>query len=312
MADLELYRDTMKTDNLDRLMEEFINTIVDTNRSYSFFVDWEKVRANASKYKVEINILNSLQGSKDLKGDFKALLQKYPEVTPVIPLLVAVRDLRLKVIEDFSASDVNIMQFDFTLKRELSSEEIDRIIRFCEKSGIFYLFEDKHIKNLEDYIFGVEVGMDTNARKNRSGQAMEILLEPEIQRLSKRYSFDVIPQKQFKTLLKDYPQLKIPPELKDRKFDFVFIKGNRAINMEANYYAGSGSKPQEIVDSYINRMNELKTYGWDFIWITDGDGWVAGKNQIRKAFEKQKYVLNINFIRKGMLEAIVKNIFSGE
>ncbi len=204
------------------------------------------------------------------------------------------------------------MEFIFTPREKLSNEEIDSIIKFCEKSGIFYLFEDTHIKNIEDYIFGVEVGMDTNARKNRSGHAMETLLEPEFQRLKEKYGFDMIPQKQFKTLLKEYPYLKIPPELKDRKFDFVFIKGNRTINIEVNYYAGSGSKPQEIVDSYINRMNELKAYGWDFIWITDGDGWTAGKNQIRKAFEKQNYVLNINFIRKGMLEAIVKKIFSGE
>ncbi|GCC11087.1 type-2 restriction enzyme DpnII [archaeon] len=309
MVDMEVYWDTLKIKDSGRLIDEFIKTIVDTNRSYSFFVDWKKVISNAAKYRIEINILNSLLGSGDLKRDIKALLEKYPEVTQVIPILIAVRDLRLKIIEDFSATDVNIVQFDFTPQGKLSEGEIEKIINFCEKCGIFYLFADKHIKNLEDYIFGVEVGMDTNARKNRSGKAMEILLEPEIQRLKEKYSFDIIAQKQFKTIVKRYSNIKIPPELKDRKFDFVFIKGNKAINIEVNYYAGGGSKPQEIVDSYINRKNELKDYGWEFIWVTDGDGWLTGKNQMHKAFEKQEYGLNINFIRKGMLEPIIKKIF---
>jgi len=151
--------------------------------------------------------------------------------------------------------------------------------------------------------------MDTNARKNRSGKAMEMLLAPEMQRLSKKYKFNVLQQKNFKNIEKIHPNIKIPNELKDRKFDFVFIKNKKCVNIEVNYYAGSGSKPQEIVDSYINRMHELKDAGWEFIWITDGDGWLTGKNQIHKAFEKQDYVLNINFVRKGVLEAIIKNIF---
>jgi len=178
MVDMEVYWDTLKIEDSGSVIDEFIKTIVDTNRSYSFFVDWKKVISNAAKYRLEINILNSLLGSGDLKRDLKVLLEKYPEVTQVIPILVAVRDLRLKIIEDFSATDVNIVQFDFTPQGKLSEGEIEKIINFCEKSGIFYLFADKHIKNLEDYIFGVEVGMDTNARKNRSGKAMEILLEP--------------------------------------------------------------------------------------------------------------------------------------
>lgn len=309
MAKAEVYGKALDTEDLDEIVEEFIGSIVDTNRGYNFFVDWNKVINNAKKHRVEINILNSLLGSRNLEDDFRNLLKRYPEVTPVIPILIAVRDLRLKVVEDFSAPDINIMNFDFSPRKELSETEIDKIFHFCKKAGILYLFADKNIRNLEDYVFGVEVGMDTNARKNRSGKAMEMLLEPEIQRLNEKYGFDFISQNRFFKLRDAYPSLNIPAELRDRKFDFVLIKGDRAVNIEVNYYAGGGSKPQEIVDSYINRMNDLKAYDWEFIWVTDGDGWLSGKNQIQKAFVKQDYILNINFIRRGILEAVFDSLF---
>ncbi len=309
MVEIETYSNVWGTNNLDSIMDKFISTLINTNRSYSFFVEWAKVKANAEKYNVEINILNSLVGSENIKVDLRTLLKKYPEVTPVIPLIIAVRELRLKVVEDFSATDVDIKEFLFEKRKSLSEKEIEDIVNFCDKTGLFGIFQNKNIRNLKDYILGVEVGMDTNARKNRSGSAMELILDPVFEKLSKKYKFNIISQKQFKSLSNSYPELLIPTDLKDRKFDYLLIKGKIYINVEANYYAGGGSKPQEIVDSYINRMNELKNSGWHFIWITDGDGWITGKNQIRKAFEKQDYVININFIRKGGLEKIIGSFF---
>ncbi len=309
MVEIEIYSNVWGTNNLDSIVDKFISTLIDTNRSYSFFVEWAKVKANAEKYNVEINILNSLVGSENIKVALRSLLKKYPEVTPVIPLIIAVRELRLKVVEDFSAVDVDIKEFLFEKRKSLSEKEIEDIVNFCDKTGLLRIFQNKNIRNLKDYILGVEVGMDTNARKNRSGSAMELILDPVFEKLSTKYNFNIISQKQFKSLSNSYPELLIPADLKDRKFDYLLIKGKIYINVEANYYAGSGSKPQEIVDSYINRMNELKNSGGHFIWITDGDGWITGKNQIRKAFEKQDYVVNINFIRKGGLEKILSSLF---
>lgn len=309
MVNIELYNEIWSTSDLNSIVDKFISTLIDTNRSYSFFVDWDKIKANVEKYNVEINILNSLVGSENIKNALKSILKKYPEVTPVIPIIIAVRDLRLKIVEDFSATDVDIKEFNFSKRSSLSDKEIDDVINFCEKTGILGIFQNKNIRNLKDYILGVEVGMDTNARKNRSGSAMELILDPIFEKLSKKYGFSIISQKQFKHLSYSYPDLTIPTDLKDRKFDYVLLKGVIHVNIEVNYYAGGGSKPQEIVDSYINRMNELKNSGWNFIWITDGDGWITGKNQIIKAFDKQDYVININFIRKGGLEKIFNSLF---
>lgn len=40
---------------------------------------------------------------------------------------------------------------------------------FCQ-TGLDEIFTNGKITNLHDYVFGVEVGLDTNARKNRSGK----------------------------------------------------------------------------------------------------------------------------------------------
>jgi len=100
-------------------------------------------------------------------------------------------------------------------------------------------------------------------------------------------------------------KISIDPGLSSRKFDYVVKKGDKYFNIEVNYYSGQGSKPQEIVDSYINRNHELKKSGWGFIWITDGVGWKSGINQLSKAFKEMDYVLNVSLAKKGILQDIL-------
>jgi len=75
-----------------------------------------------------------------------------------------------------------------------------------------------------------------------------------------------------------------------------------------NFYNVSGSKPQEIIDSYIERQKELKEYGYEFSLITDGPAWKKQKSQLTKAFENIDYVLNTYFVRLGILEEIIRMI----
>lgn len=63
----------------------------DSISDYHYYIDFEKVHRNVDSMKVELNILNSLIGSKNIKEDFEALIEKYPEVLKCIPLLLAVR-----------------------------------------------------------------------------------------------------------------------------------------------------------------------------------------------------------------------------
>lgn len=304
-----IYTNFFGDNDIDGVIEKFHDTLVDTNRGYKFFVDWDKVKMHVEKYKIEFNILNTLIGSKQFEDDLENILVNYPKVLPTIPILLAIRDQKFKVIKDFLDKDSDIVNYDFNIK-ELTRENVNKIIEFFEKTGLKKFFLELASKSIQDYVTGIEVGMDTHARKNRSGDAMELTLKPIVEEIisRKNSSFKMFFQKKFQYLEKNF-NFKVNSSIKNRKADFIIIKDkNKVINIEVNFFSGTGSKPQEIVDSYIERQNELKENGFEFIWITDGEGWRGQKNQIRKGFEKISYLLNLHFVRQGLLEEILCRI----
>jgi type II restriction enzyme len=221
----------------------------------------------------------------------------------VLPLIIAVRDLEISVIKDPTRPSETLRKYDFNKKNKLTKEEIEDIVNFCQSAGILRLFADFKIKNLRDYLLGLETGIDTNARKNRSGDAMESLISPILDKIN---GVKVIKQKTFK-YLKEKENISIPQKLLNRKFDYVILTNDKKFNLEVNYYDGQGSKPQEIVDSYTNRKNELLGAKWNFVWLSDGLGWEKGTHQITNAFNDMDYVLNIEFARKGILAEILNS-----
>jgi len=303
MANLAVYQKFYKVSDVEELVKKFQETLMISNKSFTYFVDWEKVKANVKKYEYEINILNYLVGVFDSKAKLREILTKNPEVLPVLPLIIAVRDLEIAVIEDPTRPSETLKKFDFNKRNNLSREEIENIVNFCHSSGVLNLFADFKIKNLRDYLLGLETGIDTNARKNRSGDAMESLVNPILDKIK---GIEVIKQKTFK-YLKEKENMSIPQKLLNRKFDYVIIAKDKKFNLEVNYYDGQGSKPQEIVDSYTNRKNELVRAKWGFIWLSDGIGWKKGAHQITNAFNDMDYVLNIEFARKGILNEILNS-----
>jgi type II restriction enzyme len=305
MVNLAFYQKHLKINSEGELIRQFQKTIISTNRTAEFFVNWEKVKENAESMKIELSLMNSLIGSNDLEGDFKKLIADYPETLRTIPILIAVRDLEFPVIIDFLDIDKGVQNLDFnkTKHSKISNKEISDYLLFMKKSGLFILFDS--IKNLYDYVLGVEVGMDTNARKNRSGDAMEQLLEPIIQQISNEIDCKVLSQKKFENMAL---YGRVPRSLTKRTADFILYKNNKMVNIEVNYYSGGGSKPEEIVPSYINRNNELKANGWEFIWITDGNAWIGSGNQLTNAFNELDYIMNINFTNKGLLKEALANI----
>jgi len=164
------------------------------------------------------------------------------------------------------------------------------------------------IFNFKDHILGVEVGMDINARKNRSGNAMELILAPLMEQTKIDLGLTLFTQKQFGTIEKEvgvsFPQL-----LKNKKFDFLFAKNSKTLNVEVNYFFGGGSK-QEIINSYIDRQNKLKSVGAEFIIITDGQAWNGDmNNELDSGFDSLDYVLNLSFVRRGFFKEILKKYF---
>lgn len=302
------------------LVKIFTKSLLETNRGFNFYVNWERPSRIISEYNIELNTLNALVKNKNYDEDFKKIVKKIPTVINVFPALFALSKNErenLKKGKDFfklvniDALEDDVIEYRFNIKDEepLNEYEIDKYLDFTKKIGLKYLFTNLLEKHLVDYLIGCEVGLDSNARKNRGGLAFELAIEPIIVDIAKQYDIEVVIQKQFKTLRKR--GLEISEDIANRKADFILIKDNKIMNIEANFYGGAGSKPEEIIDSYINRQEDLKNNNIEFVLITDGKKcWQnEQKPQLLKGFRHLNYLLNFNMSKNGILEEIIKNTF---
>ncbi|MGN1295325.1 MAG: DpnII family type II restriction endonuclease [Bacilli bacterium] len=305
--------------DIGELSKLFVNNILETNRSFDEYVDWNNAnKNNFEQFDVELNAMNCLIKNAS-KEQFMKLFNKIPTIVATFPLLIAVakndrnsllRGKNQLVIVD--KENTNYLRYNLSIQY-LQSEEAKNqgevYYNFFFKSGLQNLFENMLEKSIIDYVIGVLVGLDSNGRKNRSGKAFELLCEHIVDEIANKYGLNVITQKQFKVL--NQFGFNVSNDIKDRKADFILVKDNKALNIEVDYFAGGGSKPEEIIDSYINRQNDLKSNGIGFVLITDGNCWSnKDKNQLQKGFRHLNCLLNFYLAKEGMLEEAIKNHFN--
>ena len=282
-----------------RDFETWLKTMTDNISTWEYYTDFNKVYKNIETIKVELNILNSLVGSKNIKEEFATLYKKYPEILKVIPILLAKRESEIK-IKDFDKD------YDFRFDRPNYS--IDDYALFMEKTGLFDLISNHVINNLVDYVMGIEVGMDTNARKNRTGDSMENIVESYL------INYGFIKNKTyFKEMYKTEVEKKFGVDLSsisnkgktEKRFDFVFVKNGRVYGIECNFYSGGGSKLNETARSYKNLAIESNDIGnFTFVWFTDGTGWNSAKHNLEETFDSLPTIFNLNDLRNGILDCI--------
>lgn len=306
--------------NYDELSEIFVNNLLETNRGFEFYVDWKNASAYG-EFEIELNAMNVLIKSNNTKEKFFELARKLPTFIATFPLLFALSKNEraeiwagknlLAVVGNEIGNDENL-KFSFEveqLKKGLTNEKIEKYYYFFVKMGLKSLCENLIEKSLLDYVIGVLVGIDTNGRKNRGGTAFEDACEPIITHLCKKYGIELISQKQFKRLA-EYG-FEISEDIANRKADFILIKNNKALNLEVDYFFRGGSKPEEIIDSYINRQSDLNKINIGFALLTDGLCWDnKSKNQLQKGFRNLNYLMNFYLAKNGMLEEVIKTHFN--
>ena len=301
MKMIEIYK-SLGFNAKEEIFNYLLGTLKETIRTCDFFVAWEKVLGNVSNIEIPLNILNSLIGKDNIERRFKWLIREYPEVVPIIPILIALRDKTINIYD--SAGDKN---FSFEKKKVYSEDEINKITYFAKECGLLTIMSDKTIKNLVDYSIGVEVGIDTNARKNRSGQAMENLIEAYIKSICYKNSYTYLKQATA-SIIKTKFKIAIPTDHAKRHFDFAIKTKHRIYLIEVNYYSNGGSKLKSVAGEFQSLCEFLSTSNdIGFIWITDGKGWQTAKNPLFEAFNSIDFVMNIKMIEDGILEAILTN-----
>ncbi|TDJ81891.1 type II restriction endonuclease [Campylobacter volucris] len=270
--------------------EKFINSLQVTNRYLGFYVDWKKCLKNKDEIEIALNHLNLLLGVGDneLQRKIEILFKEYPKAFNVLPLLIAVRDAdNEKLFNNFG----QICNMNSYLQTPY------KIYEFICESGLFEIFFNKKIKDLNDFVFGVEVGLDTNARKNRSGVAMENLISNIF--TNSKLNF----RKQVK--IEDLKEIKKIFGFDIKKFDFVIFASKKTYCIECNFYSGAGSKLNEVARAYQELALKFDQFlQYEFIWITDGCGWLKAKNKLEEAYEKVE-IYNLSNISDFILK--VKN-----
>jgi len=289
----------------DLVFDYFFNTITPVIQNLSFFVNWEKVYKGVEKYKIELGILNSLCGSSNIINDFKIILKRYPEVVNVFSLLIGVRGETIQILKDTKDDFFEFVNYNFKNKSELSDGEVNKYVLFFKETGLFNFIQNKGIQSLKDYSYGVEVGLDTNGRKNRGGSAMELLVEKLITPILLSHNCSFIVQGTQKEVLKKWG-LHLPLDKSNRIVDFIINKNGKLIWVETNFYSAGGSKLKSTAGEYKDLFKFCKENNIEFVWITDGNGWISTRKPLKETFELTDYLLNLNMIKNGFFEDIIK------
>lgn len=285
-----------------RNFEEWLDTMIDSIANFEYYIDFETIYKNAEIYKVELNVLNSLIGSKNIEKEFESIIERYPEVLKTIPILLAVRNYEISVLDE------NERKFDYNFKNMNYTKE--EYSKFMRKTGLFDLLENHLVSNIYDYVLGVECGLNSNARKNRGGILMEELVEKYLEKagyikdknyFSEMYIEDI--EERWKV---DLSSISADSSL-TKRFDFVVKTKECIYAIETNFYAVGGSKLNEVARSYKMIALESKEINkFKFIWITDGEGWKSAKRNLKETFDVLENIYNITDMKNGILDKIFK------
>ena len=280
-----------------RIFEEWFKTFRKSINGYDYYTNFEKVYYDVEKLKIEINILNSLVGSKNIEQDFENLLKKYPECLKVLPILLAVRSTEIFCQDD---NDSKNYFFDNFIN------SIEEYKYFIYRTGLFELIQSHIISNLYDYLTGVEVGLDSNGRKNRGGHQMENLVESFLNKANVEYFKEMYLTEIEKKWNIDLSAIS-SEGTSTKRWDFVVKTVDKIFVIETNFYTSGGSKMNETARSYKMIAEEAKKIeNFKFVWITDGGGWKSSKNNLKETFLTLETLYNI----KDLENEIFKELFN--
>ncbi|MEI7554249.1 MAG: type II restriction endonuclease [Chloroflexota bacterium] len=283
-----------------------MGTLVKSIKYWDYFVAWNKIKDSVKPYEIDLNTINYLVGKQEIEKEFKILISSHPTVVRILPLLIACRENNFSILAEFSTTGPQYDNFTFDLKSTLTPTEIDNICTFAKNTGLLDIFKNRNIKSVPDYVFGVEVGLDSNARKNRSGTAMENIVKSLIIKACAEAGYEFLPQAKPKQLKAKW-DITVKFDKASRDFDFAVNCNGTLYLIETNYYGGNGSKLKATAGEYKKLHDSLIEQGHRFIWITDGLGWEASRNPLEDAFNHIDHILNLNMVNQGILQYILEH-----
>lgn len=259
----------------------FFDNITEIKIGLDYYTDFKKVINNVNTISLRLTQLNYLVGQKDMRKAVEELWKENPKAFSVMGILVAVRKKQNKKAWGRDGSERLVYNY---------FDSVDHIMEFIEDSGLLIVLQDKHIKNLVDYVFGVETGLDTHGRKNRIGEIMASKIAQQFDETNISYEREV--------QSKNFPAIKSVLGKDSKRFDFVISCPSKKYLVEVNYYGTQGSKVTEIPRSYMDVAKKINSVeGFEFVWITDGIGWKNAKEQLNEAYDEIPNMYNLNTLQ---------------
>lgn len=266
--------------NMDKDFNKFMSQLQETNQTLDFFCDFDKIAGNVDDIKLSLCMLNSLIGTTDLRKSVETIWNRDRTAFNVMDILIAVRSEGKKVVLN-SAGKCIVLDSLFTT--------VDGVVEYLEGTGLADIFRQRKIGDLVDYVFGIETGLDSNARKNRSGHVMEGMVASILTKNGIKFRQEV-----YST---EWPSLQKVLGDDEKRFDFVIQTLKKTYLIEVNFYSGGGSKLNEVARSYSDIAPKINSVpGFEFVWITDGIGWKSAKNKLQEAYSIIPSIYNLTDI----------------
>ncbi|MBP2624037.1 type II restriction endonuclease [Streptococcus oricebi] len=285
----------------DQRLKEFLATLSITNRTPDYYVNWEKVSRETKKFELELNTMNYLIGKEDMYQEALGLFTKQPDLLKVVPSLIASRE---KILDVLIIDEEDNMAFDQLNFSKIDLDRIKEYVDFMDHSGLLSFLQKEANRSLVDYVYGVEAGLDSNARKNRSGTTMEGIIERSVAKVSRVYNLDFKAQATA-AFIKERWNIEVPVDKSERRFDLAVYcpKKHKVWLIETNYYGGGGSKLKAVAGEFteLNQFIRTSADDVDFVWITDGQGWKTAHLPLAEAFGHIPYIFNLEMLKQDYL-----------
>jgi len=308
MKPLSFYGEVLNCRSEDQIFNYLVNNLKESNVEWSYFVNWEKVLTNTKRIELALNMMNYLIGKSNFDEEFRYLIKQQPNIAKVIPALVVRNGYnrkKFKILVDYKNKKLVYDSYDFT-KEDISEDDIEKYLIFVKETGLKTLLVNERIKNLVDYMIGVEAGLDSHGRKSRGGHIMENIVEVFIRDLCEQNNYRYLKEANAQKV-KNFFNYDIPFDKSSRRYDFVIDNGKELFIIETNFYGGGGSKLKSTAGEYRNLFDVLKGE-FNFIWITDGIGWKTAENPLRETFDHNDYLFNLSMLEKGILDYVINHL----
>lgn len=290
--------------NVNERLDVFLSSLSSTNKTPGYFVNWEKVEKGGRRFELELNTLNYLLGKENIEEEARNLFLTQPNLLKTIPILLATRDEKLDILM-LDNDDMDFYSLDF---QNIDMQNFETYLDFIKNSGLMNFLQNTAQKNLVDFVYGVEVGLDSNARKNRLGTTMESILEKKVSETCKELGLKFKVQATSLWMKQNW-DVDVPTDKSARRFDVAILnpRNNAVYVIETNFYNGGGSKLKSVAGEFksLNRFINQSENSVTFAWVTDGQGWHTATKPLSEAFAEIENVFNLDMLRNDYIYSML-------